>query len=104
MSYGTCKYCGCTDNNACNHPDHGPCWWIDDSHEICSHCYIEEINNDPATTRFVAGPAGITVECCHCGDVHQWSERLVEEEESWVTYRCPICKDESYFTCESLSE
>jgi hypothetical protein len=21
MSYGTCKYCGCTDNNACNHPD-----------------------------------------------------------------------------------
>lgn len=51
MSYGTCKYCGCTDNAACNHPDHGPCWWIDDGHEVCSHCSIPEIASDPATTR-----------------------------------------------------
>lgn len=51
MSYGTCKHCGCTDNTACNHPDYGPCWWIDREHEICSHCYIQEIKNDPATER-----------------------------------------------------
>lgn len=38
MSYGTCKYCGCTDDNACVHPDLGACWWVDDEHEVCSHC------------------------------------------------------------------
>jgi len=47
--YGVCKICGCTDNNACHHPDHGSCFWIDDYHELCSHCYIDEIKNDPST-------------------------------------------------------
>lgn len=58
MSYGTCKHCGCTDNTACNHPEHGPCWWIDREHEICSHCYIQEINDDPATERHNSKPTG----------------------------------------------
>ena len=86
------------------HPLHGPCYWIDDEHEMCSHCYVEEIANDPATERTKAVPADKTVECCHCGDIHQWSERLIVPEESWKVYRCNICANESYFTCESLNE
>ena len=38
MSYGTCRICGCTDDNACYHPKLGHCWWVDDEHEVCSHC------------------------------------------------------------------
>lgn len=44
MAYGTCKICGCTDENACYHPDFGACWWLDTTHEICSHCV--ELNGD----------------------------------------------------------
>ncbi len=46
---GTCKICGCTEENPCFHPDYGPCWWTDDEEEICSHCSVDEIKNDPAT-------------------------------------------------------
>lgn len=48
--YGTCKKCGCTDKKACVHPDFGNCWWVDHTHELCSHCdanfpeNIREIN------------------------------------------------------------
>ena len=49
MSYGTCKECGCTDDNACYHPDFGPCFWIDETHELCSHCV--EFPDDPAVER-----------------------------------------------------
>jgi len=49
MSYGKCKICGCTDNNACVHPDFGSCWWMDDSHELCSHCV--ELPDDSAVER-----------------------------------------------------
>lgn len=49
MSYGTCKICGCTDTNACVHPDFGACFWLDDAHELCSHCV--ELPNDPAVER-----------------------------------------------------
>lgn len=38
MSYGTCKKCGCTDKNACYSDQHGPCWWADETHELCSFC------------------------------------------------------------------
>jgi hypothetical protein len=49
MAYGTCKICGCTDVTACYHPDFGPCWWVDASHEICSHCV--ELKDDPKVQR-----------------------------------------------------
>ncbi len=49
MSYGTCKKCGCTEFNPCNHPDFGPCWWLDATHELCSHCV--EIPDDPKTQK-----------------------------------------------------
>ena len=31
---GTCKYCGCTEAQACQ----GGCAWIDDEQTICSAC------------------------------------------------------------------
>jgi len=37
---GVCKYCGCTENTACYHPDYGNCWWVDDSETVCSHCQM----------------------------------------------------------------
>jgi len=45
---GTCKICGCTEKKACNHPDFGPCWWVDDDQDLCSHCCIDELKDDPA--------------------------------------------------------
>jgi len=31
-----CRVCGCTENRACFHPDHGACWWVE--YDLCSHC------------------------------------------------------------------
>lgn len=31
---GVCRYCRCTDENACE----GGCSWVDDEHTICSEC------------------------------------------------------------------
>lgn len=31
-----CLQCGCTENDACVHPDFGPCWWVEEN--LCSHC------------------------------------------------------------------
>ena len=49
MARGFCKICGCTDNDPCFNPQHGNCWWADDTHELCSHCADPEIANDPET-------------------------------------------------------
>lgn len=49
MPYGICKVCGCTDDNPCYHPEHGFCWWVDDTHELCSHCADKSIAEDPDT-------------------------------------------------------
>jgi hypothetical protein len=46
---GTCRECGCTENNACTHPDWGSCWWLDEKETLCSHCL--ELKDDPAVTR-----------------------------------------------------
>lgn len=32
----TCRICGCTDYNACYHPEYGNCWWK--AKNLCSHC------------------------------------------------------------------
>ena len=48
MPYGVCRVCGCTDNDPCLNPEYGNCWWVDDTHELCSHCADETIANDPA--------------------------------------------------------
>ena len=49
MPYGTCKICGCTDKDPCYHPEHGMCWWADETHELCSHCADEVIAKDELT-------------------------------------------------------
>jgi|GEM_PF-1853820 len=33
-----CRVCGCTETNACVHPEAGPCWWVEA--DLCSHCSI----------------------------------------------------------------
>lgn len=40
----TCRDCGCTENNACIHPEHGPCWWVED--DLCSHCQLHPGESD----------------------------------------------------------
>lgn len=42
--YGTCLICRCTDNHACVHPDEGSCYWVDDTHELCSACLDHKIS------------------------------------------------------------
>jgi hypothetical protein len=42
---GICKICGCTDTNACVHPELGPCWWLTPDKDLCSHCV--ELSDDP---------------------------------------------------------
>lgn len=49
MAYGVCRVCGCTDNDPCHHPEHGMCWWVDETHELCSHCADPAIAEDPNT-------------------------------------------------------
>ncbi|KAF0200606.1 MAG: hypothetical protein FD170_3355 [Bacteroidetes bacterium] len=48
------------EHTPCIHPDHGACWWVDDEHELCSHCSIEEIATDPATERHQDDPCIIS--------------------------------------------
>ena len=49
LTSGVCRECGCTEDNACFHPEHDACYWLDDEQTLCSHCGIEEIKNDSAT-------------------------------------------------------
>ena len=51
---GICRVCGCTQYNPCYHPEHGNCFWADDTFTLCSHCAsVEEgglgIKDDPRT-------------------------------------------------------
>lgn len=34
----TCRECGCSDTDACYHPDHGNCYWVEQ--DLCSHCKL----------------------------------------------------------------
>lgn len=36
MDEPACRYCGCTEANACHDDERGPCWWQTD--DECSHC------------------------------------------------------------------
>lgn len=34
---GVCRYCGCTEDNACRTPPSGePCCWVEDDRTVCS--------------------------------------------------------------------
>jgi len=55
LQKGICQECGCTDFDACIHPDHGECSWTDENKNLCSHCANPAISQDPDTE----GPQGI---------------------------------------------
>jgi hypothetical protein len=78
--YGTCKICGCTDNNACIADEFGACWWLDKTHEICSHCI--ELADDPTVLR-----AGINKGCCMCP---------FEEQKRTNPRMCDRCKKKDF--------
>lgn len=46
---GVCRVCGCSEYDACTHPEYGTCWWADETETLCSHCATDEIKNDPRT-------------------------------------------------------
>lgn len=83
--YGVCKVCGCTDNDPCYHPDWGTCWWVDDTHELCSHCADPDIAE--GAEHCINSSGGITVsdlsEGCYCC-VHM----LREENECMLEGKC----------------
>lgn len=103
MPYGVCKICGCTDNAPCHNPLHGNCWWVDETHELCSHCADPEIYNDPQTSHCINSTntyylsiAEILV-CAHCKHWHQY-DKGIEDEEVWG-----LCDANEYDSCGSDS-
>ncbi|WP_218571298.1 hypothetical protein [Paenibacillus oralis] len=42
---GICQICGCTDTNACV-TEAGPCFWVNEEHDLCSTCYSEMSADD----------------------------------------------------------
>ena len=83
--YGVCKICGCTDSHACNSPIFGNCWWVDDSHELCSHCKMK------------LEAKGLLVEdvCSYCGDE---SDEITEEG------LCVDCVEAELFYQETMKD
>lgn len=39
---GRCRYCGCTQNRACEDPTTGTCYWLDHRRTLCSACGCPE--------------------------------------------------------------
>lgn len=39
MEKGICRVCGCTFESPCYTHEQGYCYWIDNKHTLCSHCY-----------------------------------------------------------------
>lgn len=33
-----CRICGCTEDNPCISGELGPCWWVGEHRDVCSHC------------------------------------------------------------------
>lgn len=53
--YGTCKVCGCTDDNACVVPGEENCHWANDDHDICSRCIDKFIKVGGVLAQFIYG-------------------------------------------------
>ena len=90
MPYGVCKKCGCTDTDPCYNPEHGTCWWVDDTHELCSHCADPKIANDPNTRhcfnsndKYFQSVAEILI-CKNCKHWHKAEDSLdVKDEDAY---------------------
>ncbi|MGU7965669.1 hypothetical protein [Streptococcus suis] len=42
-----CVTCGCTWDKPCYAYHVGPCWWVDDTETICSHCHYQILHHSP---------------------------------------------------------
>jgi len=42
---GRCQGCGCSDEQPCLDVDDEPCFWIDETHTLCSRC-ADKIGQD----------------------------------------------------------
>lgn len=69
LTKGVCRICGCTDDDPCFNPRVGNCWWIDETHTLCSHCADEELSCDPETQ--------------HCINSTFESDELIKNEDLW---------------------
>ena len=85
MPYGVCRVCGCTDNDPCYNPLHGNCWWVDETHELCSHCANPEFYNDPqtlhcinSTNTYNRSVAEVLV-CANCKSWHKTDDEVSDE-------------------------
>jgi hypothetical protein len=58
VRYGRCRVCGCTDDDcsSCVLATGESCWWVDESHTLCSRC-VDHLAPAPAcnATRSIAG-------------------------------------------------
>ena len=95
MPYGVCKIYGCTDKDPCHNPEHGMCWWVDDTHELCSHCADPEIANSPATQ--------------HCINSKGFDPYPGIENKDLAALGCPfpdedgdMCNECSHMSCSSF--
>lgn len=112
MPYGICKVCGCTDNDPCFNPEHGNCWWVDETHELCSHCADPKIYNDPATNHCINSTnhynqslAEVLV-CKNCKHWHKDKDSSdVDDDAAWG--ECDIIECGSYgsdYICMDFEE
>ncbi len=95
MPYGTCSKCGCTDDNACTHPDHGNCWWIDENCNFCSHCFVEEIAGDPQTKHPVKECKISNSTCVYhaCMSDDCQKNVVISNGQNWGPGKCEITKN-----------
>jgi len=77
---GVCRFCGCTEDNACIHPDCGfPCSWVctfgDEAETVCSLCEAEGIGLEISLTiRAIPIETRLSVELVlRITDVECWS-------------------------------
>lgn len=88
MAYGVCKICGCKDDDPCFNPEYGLCWWVDDTHELCSHCADKEIAEHPATQ--------------HCVNSKGFDDFPGVENRQAAEDGCPF-PDEDGYICQECS-
>ncbi len=101
MPYGVCKKCGCTETDPCHNPEQVYCWWVDETHELCSHCADPKIANDLNThhcvnsnDKYFSSVAEVLV-CKNCKHWHK--EKDSENENSQNAWgKCDVIKCLSY--------
>lgn len=59
-----CRECGCTWHDACWHPDHGSCAWVDGDPTLCTHC--SDVDHPEAGIVFAVADVNGD-ECPDCG-------------------------------------